>query len=275
MKYRQDVAAARLAEQQAQGDVHLATEAYDVPTRKLQDVKGQALSAEGVYATVFFYHRHQYVQQKKLLHRQLEERLWKGSIAGAYVVKRLGDFTLALALSVVMLPFLLLVMALIRAESYGCAFYGEKCIGQDGQMFRRYQFRTRLVNMPTYSLLPLLLGDGASGERHLLRVRHNEQFTYGGAWLVALHLQRLPQLFNVLLGDMSFIGPLPRVADTAFALPVHVRPGIVAWGKLKEDLAVKFIRKVGGSERGSFHNILRQVGTLGRVCAAILLGRAG
>ena len=140
----------------------------------------------------------------------------------AHGVKRLLD----LALSLVALPFVLVIMAvlapLIRLEDHGPAFYNAPRIGKDGQPFVMYKLRSMRVNAPD-----LLMEDGST-----YNGADDPRMTRIGAFMRKTSLDEVPQVLNVLKGDMSLIGPRPdleREVDLYQgndALKLTVKPGI-------------------------------------------------
>lgn len=129
--------------------------------------------------------------------------------------KRAFDATFALLFLLVLAPALLTIAALIKASSSGTVLFRQKRYGLDGELFEIWKFRTM------YSAL----GD----QRGVEQTRdHDPRVTPLGRFLRRSSLDELPQMFNVLRGDMSLIGPRPHV------------PGMLAAGKLYEDLVPSY-----------------------------------
>lgn len=127
--------------------------------------------------------------------------------------KRVLDVCGALALLILLSPVLLLTALAVRLESRGPVIFRQRRVGQGGRVFDLLKFRTMVVNAE--ALLPQLakenLRDGPA-----FKLRHDPRITRIGRWLRALSIDELPQLWNVLKGDMSLVGPRP-------ALPSEVR----------------------------------------------------
>ncbi len=134
-------------------------------------------------------------------------------------MKRLVDFSLALLTLPLLLPLIFVLTAAIRLSSRGPAIMQLTCIGLNGTTFRQYRFRVVRAD----SCLAALRGRPSAGaESHLTRL---------GSFLLLTGLNRLPQLFNVLKGDMSLIGPRAVPAASQEQAPdgmLAVRPGIVS-----------------------------------------------
>jgi lipopolysaccharide/colanic/teichoic acid biosynthesis glycosyltransferase len=155
--------------------------------------------------------------------------------------KRAADLTLALALSAVALPVVALAALLIKLTSRGPAFYTQTRVGQEGRLFKIYKLRTMMHNC-----------ESLTGPRWSLP--GDPRVTPVGRALRATHLDELPQLLNVLRGEMSLIGPRPErpefVPELERALPGYwqrltVRPGVtgLAQVQLPPDSDVTSVRR--------------------------------
>jgi len=149
-------------------------------------------------------------------------------------LKRLTDFTLSSALIVALSPLILLVAVLIKFFSPGPVFYGHVRVGRGGRAFRAWKFRSMVMDADR-RLQDVLAEDPA------LRIQWNENQKLRrdprviptiGAFLRKTSLDELPQLWNVLLGQMSLVGPRPIVSSEItkyradYSLYQQVRPGI-------------------------------------------------
>jgi exopolysaccharide production protein ExoY len=128
--------------------------------------------------------------------------------------KRLLDVVLALTGLVLLMPLMLGVAVLVKLSSEGPVLFGHERIGFAGRRFRCWKFRTMVVNGDRvleqhFRKWPL--------ERELWlaerKLRNDPRVTPVGAVLRKLSVDELPQLFNILLGQMSVVGPRPVVAD--------------------------------------------------------------
>lgn len=132
-------------------------------------------------------------------------------------MKRLFDFTCATIALVLLSPLLLVLAGIVWATSEGPAFYCQKRVGRRGKLFTCMKFRTMRPN------------SDAQGSVTLSR---DERLTGIGAFLRRWKLDELPQLFNVMIGSMSFVGPRPDVPGYADKLDgedsiiLEMRPGI-------------------------------------------------
>lgn len=148
-------------------------------------------------------------------------------------IKRVVDFFIALAvLAVLLVPFLAL-MALLALANRGTPFFRQTRPGRHGKLFRIVKFKTMTDERDARGeLLP--------DERRL---------TSAGRLVRSLSLDELPQLFNVLAGQMSFIGPRPLLPEylplyTAEQARRHdVRPGITGWAQVNGRNSISWERK--------------------------------
>jgi len=139
-------------------------------------------------------------------------------------MKRLFDFVTSLLGILVLSPVLLGLAAIVRATSPGPALYRGVRAGLGGRPFRIMKFRSMVLNAEK------LGGPSTSGD--------DPRVTRIGAFMRRFKLDELPQLFNVLFGDMSLVGPRPEVlSEVEMYTPeqrrvLEVRPGITDWASI-------------------------------------------
>lgn len=138
--------------------------------------------------------------------------------------KRLLDVVMALVLIVVSLPVFVVIAALIKLSSSGPVFYRGLRVGRHGGPFHQWKFRTMVVD-----------AERLGGAKTCTR---DERITAIGRRLRSTKLDELPQIINVLRGDMSLVGPRPMVPEeveryTPFELAaLTVRPGVTDWASI-------------------------------------------
>jgi lipopolysaccharide/colanic/teichoic acid biosynthesis glycosyltransferase len=139
------------------------------------------------------------------------------------------DFTLALVLGLLALPVIALAALLVRLTSRGPAFYTQPRVGKDGRVFTIFKLRTMIDKC-----------ESLTGPRWCLP--GDPRVTAVGRLLRSLHLDELPQLLNVLKGEMSLIGPRPErpefLPELERALPGYrqrllVRPGVTGLAQVQ------------------------------------------
>ena len=121
--------------------------------------------------------------------------------------KRLIDFVGAAAALVLLSPVMMAVAALIRLDSRGPALFGQMRMGHGGRAFRFLKFRTMVVDAE--ERLPGLESRNESAGGVLFKIRDDPRVTRIGRFLRRTSLDELPQLFNILAGQMSLVGPRP------------------------------------------------------------------
>ncbi len=139
----------------------------------------------------------------------------------------------AALLGIVTLPLTLIIAALIKLTSPGPIIFKQERIGELDAPFTLYKFRSMIANAPDGSAEGL---HGAQG-----KTDNDPRFTAIGRIIARMHLDELPQLINIVKGDVSFVGPRPerRVFTKQFkqAIPYYelrhlVKPGITGWAQL-------------------------------------------
>ncbi|BCJ66287.1 sugar transferase [Polymorphospora rubra] len=139
---------------------------------------------------------------------------------GARVVKEVVDRVGAAFLLVLLAPVLLVVAVAIRRDSPGPVLFRQVRTGRDGSPFLMYKFRSMYLDAEARlaELAHLNEHDGV-----LFKIRDDPRVTPVGRWLRRLSLDELPQLFNVLRGQMSLVGPRPPLPQEVAAYPDDVR----------------------------------------------------
>jgi len=125
---------------------------------------------------------------------------------GKHILKRSVDIALSALAIVVLMPFMLVVGLIIRFDSPGPALFRQRRCGRNGDTFEMLKFRS-MVETAEDDLAGLL--DRNEGHGALFKLRNDPRVTRFGRWLRKYSLDELPQLWNVLVGDMSIVGPRP------------------------------------------------------------------
>lgn len=140
------------------------------------------------------------------------------------VKKRVFDLCFALIGLICLIPLFIVIACIIRLDSRGSIFYVQRRIGRNGIEFLLYKFRTMYVHSEQLGLLTI----GS----------HDYRITNSGYWLRKYKLDELPQLFNILIGDMSFVGPRPEVRKYVENYTQQqqkvllIKPGITDWASI-------------------------------------------
>ncbi len=154
------------------------------------------------------------------------------SVTGG-LFKRGFDIAGALAGIVLLSPLLLMLAALVKFSDGGRIFYGHRRIGRNGAVFRCWKFRTMVENGDEVLMAYLAANPAEREEWSASRKLQNDpRVTRVGVVLRKLSLDELPQVLNILRGEMSFVGPRPVVKDelelygTAAPYYLSTRPGL-------------------------------------------------
>jgi exopolysaccharide biosynthesis polyprenyl glycosylphosphotransferase len=143
--------------------------------------------------------------------------------------KRLFDILMSIIILVITSPLILALLVLIKATSKGPAIFSQERIGLYGKPFTIYKFRT-------------MYQDAEARSGPVMAAKNDPRITPLGLWLRKLRFDEIPQLFNVLKGNMSLIGPRPErsffVEQFKKEIPLYtrrlrVRPGITGWAQVK------------------------------------------
>lgn len=129
------------------------------------------------------------------------------------VVKRVFDVLLSSMISVACALPSLIIAAVILLSSRGPVFYREERIGQNGRVFRIWKFRSMQSNSSLQSQLASTVLGGPALHHRMVKRLHDPRITPVGAFLRRWSVDEIPQLINVLRGEMSLIGPRPIVEE--------------------------------------------------------------
>ena len=142
------------------------------------------------------------------------------------LVKRFMDICLSLIGIIILLPVFILIALLIKLEDRKGSFvFRQVRIGKDGQSFHMYKFRSMVSNAEEL-LESLLEHNEASGP--LFKIKEDPRVTKIGKFLRKTSLDELPQLFNVLKGEMSLVGPRPALPREVEAYSLYERERLKA-----------------------------------------------
>lgn len=130
------------------------------------------------------------------------------------IAKRIFDFIFALAGTIVLLPVFACLAIWIKLDSSGPAFFRQERVGRFGKHFRIFKFRTMCLD--------------AEAKGRQITVGEDPRITCSGRFLRHYKLDELPQLLNVVLGEMSLVGPRPEVPRYVALYPPNVREKVLS-----------------------------------------------
>ncbi len=146
-------------------------------------------------------------------------------------VKRLIDMSVCTAVFIVFLPLFLIISAAIKLDSKGQVFYFQDRVGYRGRIFKLWKFRSMVVD----------------AEKHSGPVwadKNDSRVTMIGRIIRKIRLDELPQVYNIIRGDMSLVGPRPerpffveklRKKIPYYPLRLKVKPGLTGWAQIKQN----------------------------------------
>lgn len=158
------------------------------------------------------------------------------------IIKRLLDFTLSLIGILVLSPFLLILVIFIKLDSPGPVLFTQKRIGIHKSYFQIYKFRTMRIDTPNDCPTHLLTDPG-------------HWITRVGKFLRKTSLDELPQILNILKGEMSIIGPRPALWNQEDLIAERdkygandIMPGLTGWAQIngRDELAIDVKAKLDG-----------------------------
>lgn len=141
--------------------------------------------------------------------------------------KRLMDILVALFFGLISLVFYPFIILAIKLYDFGPVFFINPRVGQKGEIFQQLKFRSTLVD----------------NKEHYWPTKNDKRMTPVGNWLRKTRLDELPQLWNVLKGDMSFVGPRPDFLNFARILEAKIpyynirnliKPGLTGWAQIQQ-----------------------------------------
>lgn len=148
----------------------------------------------------------------------------------------LGDLLIALFGLVVASPILVVAMVLIRLESHGSAIFKQRRVGKDGVPFDMYKLRTMAV--------------GSDRGPDVALAQDDPRITRTGALLRRYSLDELPNLVNVLRGEMAIVGPRPTIPSQVERYTEHqrrrleVKPGLTGWAVVNGRVSLEWPERI-------------------------------
>ncbi|NMW18610.1 MAG: sugar transferase [Chlorobiaceae bacterium] len=162
--------------------------------------------------------------------RRLKVTAWETTIMFSYLLKRILDTAVSALALIMLLPLLTLTAIAIWVENPGPIFYTQIRVGLNGRHFKFYKFRSMVVNADNIKKELAAYNESASGV--IFKMKKDPRITKVGRIIRKFSIDELPQLINVLKGDMSLVGPRPPLPIEVgeYTLEerkrLHVIPGI-------------------------------------------------
>ncbi|HAO31672.1 MAG TPA: exopolysaccharide biosynthesis polyprenyl glycosylphosphotransferase [Candidatus Competibacter sp.] len=209
---------------------------------------------------------------------QIKRLTWKIVIGSAYVFKRLLDIVVSAELLMLLAPLFLVVAALIKLESPGPVFFKQIRVGRWGKLFPMWKFRSMYVDAEARKAELLARNESAGGV--IFKMKHDPRITRVGRFIRRASIDELPQFWNVLVGDMSLVGPRPALPSEVdkYSLAdrrrLEVYPGITCIWQVSGRSDIPFPEQVKLDVRYIESSSLWQdILILMKTVPAVLLGR--
>ncbi len=173
-------------------------------------------------------------------------------LPGSRIVKRTLDLVFVVACGIVVLPLVAIVAALIKLTSPGPVFYGQRRFGRGGGPFIAWKFRSMVADANQVLEQHLNSDPSLRDEWNLTqKLKRDPRITPFGRFLRHTSLDELPQLWNILIGEMSLVGPRPIIASEIarygddFALYKKVTPGLTGMWQVSGRNLLTYEQRIG------------------------------
>lgn len=203
---------------------------------------------------------------------------WVAVVRSAYLLKRALDILLAGPLFILLLPIFGLLVLAIRLESPGPALFKQTRVGRWGQIFTMYKFRS--MYMDAEARKAELLAENEMSGGVTFKMQRDPRITRIGRFIRKASIDELPQLWNVLKGDMSLVGPRPPVPAEVdeYSLSdrrrLEVTPGITCIWQVSGRSDIPFPEQVELDVRYiESQSLLTDLKLLWQTVPAVLFGR--
>ncbi len=177
---------------------------YDKIETILQQAEEQGITVR--YLSTFFNTNISRVREEKFEDFLVMTLFSTPQDSWGYLAKRVLDFSAGLILAVLMFPLMMFVALAIKLDSPGSVLFVQKRVGQNKRIFRLYKFRTMRTDAED---MQMNLENLNEMDGPVFKIRNDPRITKVGWWLRKLSIDELPQIINVIKGDMSLVGPRP------------------------------------------------------------------
>jgi len=203
---------------------------------------------------------------------------WQATVFVSYLIKRCFDAIASAILFVLFTPLYLFTALCIYIESPGPVIYKQVRVGLNGRHFYFYKFRSMVMNAD--KMKDQLINENESGDGVIFKMKDDPRITRTGKIIRKLSIDELPQLYNVLIGDMSLVGPrppLPReVAEYTMEerKRLHATPGITCIWQVSGRSDIPFNEQVQlDKEYIKSKSIIKDIWILVMTIPAVITGK--
>lgn len=178
------------------------------------------------------------------IHFIQRSKKYKKSFAYEFT-KRAIDIFASLAALICLSPIMIVIIILIKIDSRGPVIFSQNRVGKNGKIFKMYKFRSMVINAEDL-LKELKSKNEMSGP--MFKIKHDPRVTKIGRFIRKTSLDELPQLINVLKGDMSLVGPRPnlpkevREFDKWMLDKLVIKPGLTCFWQVMGRNSIGFVQ---------------------------------
>jgi lipopolysaccharide/colanic/teichoic acid biosynthesis glycosyltransferase len=210
--------------------------------------------------------------------RAMKVFIWEMTVRLSYRAKRLLDIVVSLAAFIAILPVFIITTIAIWIENPGPILYAQTRVGRNGKHFRFFKFRSMIVNADKMKEQLSSMNESSGGV--IFKIKKDPRITKVGRIIRKLSIDELPQLFNVLKGDMSLVGPRPPLPQEVAEYTLeerkrlHVIPGITCLWQVSGRSDIPFDEQVKlDMQYIQSSSILNDIVLLFRTVPAVLTGK--
>ena len=211
-------------------------------------------------------------------HIQMRMFVWHLTICCSVFFKRFMDIILAVLAVVLGSPVFLITALLVKLTSPGPIIFSQVRVGRFGRHFKFYKFRSMYVDAEARKAE--LLKHNESGDGVIFKMKHDPRITPIGRFIRKFSIDELPQLFNVILGDMSLVGPRPPLPSEVRTYTLEERkrlnitPGITCLWQVSGRSELPFSKQIAlDKEYIASRSVWKDFLILLKTIPAILTGR--
>jgi len=174
--------------------------------------------------------------------------LWHFKLLSSSFFKRVLDIFVSSIMLVLLTPLFVIVSILIRTESKGAVLFSQNRVGLRGKEFKMYKFRSMVIEAS--SLQEVLDAKNESTDGVVFKMKNDPRITKIGKFIRKTSIDELPQLFNVLRGEMSLVGPRPPLPKEVALYQIderkrlHMKPGITCIWQVSGRSEIPFKQQV-------------------------------
>lgn len=210
--------------------------------------------------------------------KHLKMFAWNWAVWFAYVVKRLMDIFVSLMAIIILSPLMIAVAVLIKLESKGPIIFKQVRVGINGRHFNFYKFRSMRQNAESQK--SQILSKNESKDGVIFKMKKDPRITKIGSFIRKFSIDELPQLFNVLEGSMSLVGPRPPLPAEVQSYTLedrkrlHIKPGITCIWQVSGRSDIPFKKQVKLDEEYiKSHGFWRDIILLLKTIPAVITGK--